>query len=192
MFKFKASGSNDVYLGVCDAILDGVERGSLIDLMSGECGITRQLGFKKVVAIDSDPKRAPPPEVAEFHEGDLKTMFYSPQASAALSRTYDVAICSDGIEHLDMYAGLMLLRKMARLAPVNIIFTPCGALDVRPERTDGGHVSGWLPEFFTAPEWGTVVIDGYHVGWNGFPALFAFRGVNVEAAERRVGERHNA
>lgn len=118
---------------------------SLIDLCCGRMGNTGQLKFKKSLHIDVTDYEERPKEFEFLKQDVLELPWW-------LNAKYDVALCSDGIEHLSRDDGNRLIRKMEDLSPVQVIFTPLGDYMVNPLTTDPEHHrSGWLAKDF--PKW---------------------------------------
>jgi hypothetical protein len=165
------NGSLELWLKVVREIIGGpTNELVLLDLCCNECTGTKQLGFNRHVGVDVENWSTRPANV-EFHEMDVLEAIRGQVAS----RGCDVCICSDGIEHLPKKEGAKLLKQMARVAPIAIIFTPLGDYMVNPDATSPhDHRSGWKPEEFTAIGWEVSVYPNWHPTLN-CGAFFAWK-----------------
>lgn len=140
---------------------------SLIDLCCGQMGNTHLLKFKDSLHVDVTdyPDR---PRSYKFLKHDVLTL------PPVLNGKFDVALCSDGIEHLSKIDGFLLLNRMPLLAKKNIIFTPLGDHCVDPQaKSPENHRSGWLPKDF--PDgWETQEFPNWHPTL-GIGALWAWK-----------------
>lgn len=128
---------------------------SVIDLCCGRMGNTRLLNFRDSLHVDVTDYEDRPRHY-RFLKHDVLTL------TESLNGMYDVALCSDGIEHLSKADGLKLLDRMTRLSRKRIIFTPLGDYIVEPDTTDPEkHKSGWLPKDFP-PSWETQEFPNWH------------------------------
>ncbi len=163
------NGGGELYLQILNRIIGPTEDKTLLDLCCGAMMHTRLMKFRESLHIDVRdwPER---PREFGFICADVRNI--------TLNRTYDVALCSDGIEHLSKKDGLELLDNMERWSKLPIIFTPLGEQRIVPGSTDpDDHKSGWTPEEFTARGWLTEVYPTWHVGEGGWGcgAFFAWR-----------------
>lgn len=139
---------------------------TLIDLCCGRMGNTGLLRFGRSLHVDlTDYDERP--RSAAFLKHDVLTL------SETLDGLFDVALCSDGIEHLSKPDGMTLIDRMVRLSPRQIIFTPLGEYMVDPGATSPeAHRSGWVPEDFPTG-WDTQVFPNWHPTLN-IGALWAW------------------
>lgn len=177
----KTVGTVEVYMDVMKAICGETTNKSMIDLCCCFAPHTPLLGFKHRDYIDIiDRKLDHPEEQKHFMKRDVLTI--NPEYEGV---HYDVAICSDGIEHMLFEDGKKLLRIMTSLAEKRIIFTPSTDLFGMAEIEDGdpeAHRSLWSPEWFREYGWNVVYFPNYHEVWNG-GAFFAWsikQGLPVE------------
>lgn len=158
------TGSGELYLSVLRRIIGPTESLSLLDLCCGEMTHTNQMKFSKSLHVDilDWPTR---PQNLEFLCMDvLKCDF--PENS------FDVVLCSDGLEHFQKVDGLALLAKMEKWAKkVAVIFTPIGDYMINPAANGDPHAhkSGWLPSEFKDveiyPDWHPTLNLGAFFAW---------------------------
>lgn len=145
---------------------------SLLDLCCGEMTGTRLLDFHSTLGVDVKdwPQRW---NGARFTKSDVLNKLAELPASL-----FDVALCSDGIEHLPDGDGLHLITQMERVAQLAIIFTPLGPYltgQGDPNSPDS-HKSAWMPSDFQDLGWKTLAFPNWHMGL-GVGAFFAWHGV---------------
>lgn len=158
---------HDLYLTKLREIIGPTEDLYFIDLCCGECTHTRELQFKEHHGVDliNWPNR---PQHIKLFQHDVTTK--NPPL-----RYYDVALCSDGLEHLSREAGLQLLKKMERWARLPIIFTPMGRYLVDETATDPHtHKSGWTADEFRMMGWKAEEFPFWHPTLN-LGAFFAWK-----------------
>lgn len=172
-------GNIDIYMMVLRAICGETKDKSMIDLMCAFAPNTPKLGFSHRIYVDIiDRVLDHPEEQHRFLKMDVLKVRHS--------EMYDVAICSDGIEHLHKDDGFMLLKVMQTLSKKQIIFTPLTDLFGMAESNNHdpeAHRSLWTPD--DLPGWATIVFPDYHRVWNG-GAFFAFNCENLEEEFERV------
>lgn len=162
------TGCEALYLRELYSIIGPTEDKTLLDLCCGEMTVTRKMKFRDSLHVDVQdcPNR---PREFTFYQTDALGLF------PLGMETFDVALCSDGIEHLEKAYGLDLLRKMEGMSRVPIIFTPLGEYKLAPGSDNpDDHKSGWLPEEFRARGWRTSVFPGWHEVL-GIGAFFAWK-----------------
>lgn len=168
------TGSTNLYMSVLSLIIGHpIEEPmalTLLDLCCGEMTHTRLMKFQKSMHLDVHDWPGRPKEFV-FFPFDVRTVQIAP-------KSYDVCLCSDGIEHLTKEEGLKLLDNMEQWSFLPIIFTPLGEQRLVPGSTDpDDHKSGWTPEEFEARGWETEVYESWHRDspkWN-CGAFFAWK-----------------
>jgi hypothetical protein len=149
-------GNLKMYEKVYHAIIgEGIENKTMIDLCSCEATFTKTLPFKHKTYVDLVDWGIPV-EAGLFVKADVLS------EHECFHKHYDVANCSDGIEHLRKHDGLILLEKMKNMSDKQVLFTPLGEYLVQDEsNTDpNNHKSGWWPEDFDG--FGAIVAPRYH------------------------------
>lgn len=173
-------GSIEVYMDVMRAICGETEGKSMIDLMCAFAPNTPKLGFSKRCYVDVLPR--------ELDHKEEQMFFFQMDVlkiSSVWSTPFDVAICSDGIEHLDFDQGKDLIQNMIAISHKQIIFTPLD--DIFGMANDGdndpeAHRSLWKPHDLA---WNSIVFPDYHKEWNG-GAWFGWRSPWMEDEFNRV------
>lgn len=151
----------------------------MIDLCSCEATVTRNLNFREKTYVDILDCWEIPGQMDRFVCADVLG------DHPCLRQHYDVAYCSDGIEHFAKEDGLRLLSRMNDLADKQILFTPLGEYCVEPESTDPrSHKSGWMPEDF--PGFAVIVAPNYHPSLNNLGAFWVWWCRDIEEDFRRV------
>jgi hypothetical protein len=164
-------GSLDLWLDVMLHLLDqhfpSGKPLSLLDLCCGEMTNTSRLHFAHSVHVDVQDMPNRPPGFRFIHADVLAD-------HPVFHEHYDVALCSDGIEHLRTGQAAELLLKMEKCATLAVLFTPLGDYMVEPDATHPDrHKSGWLPETFrdigfhtaTFPNWHPTLNCGAFFAW---------------------------
>ena len=164
-------GTIEVYMDVMRAICGPTEGRSMADLMCCTAPNTPKLGFSKRTYIDIiDRKLDDPKEQQFFRHMDV---FKDPQF---MWGHVDVAICSDGIEHLYLEDGYKLIDLMETVSTRHLIFTPLdnifGIDTVNGDENPEHHRSLWHPRML--PGWASIVFPDYHKVYGG-GAFFSFR-----------------
>ncbi|HEY8660092.1 MAG TPA: hypothetical protein VIM07_00750 [Chitinophagaceae bacterium] len=173
-------GSGEVYLKILKAICGDTENKSMVDLMCHHAPYTQMLGFKTKTYIDIlDRKLDNTDDQKYFICNDIFNFLKKNEI------IYDVAICSDGIEHLPKDKGFELIELMLTNSEMQIIFTPLGEymVTVETDINPDSHKSGWLPEDFKG--WSSIVIPNFHPKLN-TGAFFAWHCDNIEHDFERV------
>ena len=153
------TGSLDLWLDVLLWILAEHARDgplSLIDLCCGEMTNTSRLIFAHSVHVDVQdcPLR---PQNYKFIQTDVCA------DHPVFEEHYDVALCSDGIEHLTVEQAVRLVRRMEDIADLAVIFTPLGDYIVEPGTTHPDrHKSGWIPLSFHGLGFHTMTFPNWH------------------------------
>ncbi len=96
---------------------------------------------------------------------------------------YDVAICSDMLEHLKKVDGRILLHYMWLAAKKRIVFTPIGEYNLTDDDNPDSHRSGWTADDFK--NYATIAFPQFHPQLN-VGAFFAFHCSNLEQEFERV------
>lgn len=162
------TGSGELYLSILRRIIGPTDDKTLLDLCCGEMTQTRHLKFKGVLGVDliDWPNR---PEQFTCWVRDVRGL------DKISPIPFDVALCSDGIEHLQKKDGVELVKDMERHARLPIIFTPLDAYKLNPDSTDPDiHKCVWKPEEFEAMGWTTEVFPKWHESL-GIGAFFAWK-----------------
>jgi len=151
---------------------------SLIDLMCGFAPHTPKLGFKDRTYTDLIDRSL-----------DIKSEqpFFTQQdvLQTPTNKYYDVAICSDGIEHLFERDGYKLLLIMNHISDKHYIFTPTTGFgfanegDLNPQQ----HRSTWTPDML--PGYAFVIFPKMHKQWKS-GGFFAWTCRDIEKDFERV------
>lgn len=176
-------GTIEVYLDVMRALCGNTKGKSMIDLMCAFAPNTPKLGFEKRTYIDFlDRKLDHASEQNNFFQGDVTQIF-----RFVRNVVLDVAICSDGIEHLLKDDGMQLLVDMRNLSKKQILFTPLGEIFKLAEidnQDPESHRSLWTPEdiekinsedgfpITLGQPYACIVFPDYHKVWNGGAFFF--------------------
>lgn len=124
---------------------------------------SRKLKFKSSVHIDVEDFELRPKEF-RFIQTDVLG------DHPVFSERFDVALCTDGIEHFLKEDGLRLANRMTQLADLSIVFTPLGDYKVDTQsRCPHAHKSGWRTG--DLPGWQCMVFPNWHVSL-GIGAVF--------------------
>jgi len=146
-------GNGDLHLAILKAICGDTSNKSMVDLMCHRAPYTPRLGFKERTYVDiQDREFDYPEEKKNFLLLDV--MDYTPP------RTFDIALCLDGIEHLSHEAGWELIALMQGIATLPIIFTPLGEVSITNDAHPDSHKCGWYPE--ELPTWNSLVFPDWH------------------------------
>lgn len=173
-------GNIDIYMQVLRAICGDTAGKSMIDLMCCTAPNTPKLGFSERWYVDiMDRILDHPDEQKFFHKHNALSVH------RFMAYEVDVAICSDGIEHLTVEDGHKLLEVMNLIGHKQIIFTPLGELwlEKTPSNDPEAHRSAWYPEMI--PGWASIVFPDYHKKW-GVGAFFAWKCDDIEKDFERV------
>ena len=179
------AGSGDLYLVVMKAICGDTANKSMVDLMCHHAPYTPMLGFKDRLYVDLlDRGMDHKEEQVNFLRMDIWKFFFEYR-----NRSWDVMICSDGIEHLHKKQGYEMLSHMKSMSDKSIIFTPLGDCNISNDNHPDSHKSGWLPEDFSS-EYAVLVFPDFHptikVG-----AFFAWRCSGIQQDFDRVKKELN-
>lgn len=164
-------GSLELYTRTMLEILGDTERLTLLDLCCGELSHVSQMKWKESLHVDALdwPSR---PKDAAFVCGDAIDVSLKLLGDG---KRFDVALCSDGLEHFPIQSGFRLLSVLERIADVAIIFTPIGQLgSMIPDSQDPHqHKSAWTPDDFKCLGWNVAAFQNFHPGWE-IGAFFAW------------------
>lgn len=177
-------GSGELYLKVLKAICGDTADKSMIDLMCYHAPYTSQLGFAERTYVDiQDRGIDKKDEQAYFVKADV--FDYMRDAE----RAWDIAICSDGIEHLFKYKAPHFLWLMEGLSEKQIIFTPTRDKNIVNDSDPDSHKSSWTPDDFEA--YAIIEFPDFHPTLNQ-GAFFAFKcGKIINEFERVKNELKN-
>jgi hypothetical protein len=154
----QSEGSFETYQTIIAEIFGPeTEKQSLIDLCCGECTMSRNYPFKTKLYVDILEWPTMPPETRKtFVQTDVLG------DHEIFNRKYDVANCSDGIEHFARNKGLELIARMELISSKQVFFTPIGPLWLHPESdTDPtSHKSFWYPS--DLPTYAHIELPNYH------------------------------
>lgn len=172
-------GSFPLYEKVIRAIIGSkIKEETLIDLCSCEATVTRNLEFKEKIYVDALDCWNIPNQMHNFIQADVLG------DHKCFKKHYDIANCSDGIEHLVKEDGFKLIERMKAISDKQILFTPLGEHMVETGNPDPKcHKSGWWPEDFEG--FATIVAPDYHPTL-GIGAFWAWRCENIERDFKRV------
>lgn len=178
-------GSGEIYLKVLKAICGDTTDKSMVDLMCHRAPYTPLLGFKDRIYVDiQDRGLDHKKEQKYFIQADvfeyLKNQAYP---------NFDVAICSDGIEHLSNSDGFHFLYWMREKSSKQILFTPLGDLQVITNNLHpDSHKSGWTPEkvnIYMPYQFAYIVFPNFHPSLN-TGAFFFWHCENIQQDFERV------
>lgn len=175
-------GSGEIWMDVVKAICGDTDGKSLLDLMCYRAPHTPQLGFKTPVYVDvQDRDFDYPREKKSFVKWDVRKIMDC--RLVVNNAPFDVAICSDGVEHLSKEEGRVLKNNIDFLARKSVFFTPLGPISIGEEIGPDAHQSGWYPDDF----WGyaLIVFPDFHPTLN-CGAFFAFRCPELENEFNRI------
>lgn len=172
-------GNGTIYLDILKAICGDTKGKSMVDLMCHHAPYTPLLGFKDRLYVDVLDRGLDHPEEQKYFV--CSDVFVYTFENSHMH--YDVAICSDGIEHLKKQAGRDFIWTMRLQSGKAILFTPLGEYAVTNEDNPDSHRSGWLPE--DLPEFATVVLPDFHPTLN-VGAFFAWHTKDIKQDFERV------
>jgi hypothetical protein len=172
-------GDIDLYMRVLRAICGDTVGKSMIDLCCAFAPNTPKLGFEMRDYVDLLPR------VLDHREEQQNFIQRDVLEIGNDHLHYDVAICSDGIEHFLPKDGKKLLDVMQKISDKQIIFTPLGELwlEKTPTSDPEAHRSAWYPSML--PGWACIVFPDYHKEW-GVGAFWAWKCENIEQDFERV------
>lgn len=149
-------GSFPLYERVIEAIMGSKTCDlSLIDLCCCEATVTRKLNFKEKTYVDVLDCWDIPGQMDRFIQTDVLG------DHEIFKKRYDIANCSDGIEHLTKENGFKLVERMKTISDKQILFTPLGNYMVENDNPDPKcHKSGWFAEDFEG--FASIVCPNYH------------------------------
>ena len=178
------NGSFPLYENIIRAIIGPkMTEQSFIDLCSCEATITRNLQFKEKTYVDVLDCWDIPGQMDKFIQTDVLG------DHEIFNKHYDIANCSDGIEHLSKEEGFRLIERMKNISDKQILFTPLGNYMIEVGNPDPKcHKSGWHPEDFEG--FASIVCPIYHptLGENGLGAFWVWKCDDIEADFQRVND----
>ena len=191
MFKLEYPnfGSADLQIKVMNAICGDVADKTLIDLCCGEAPQTGLMPFKEKTYVDVVNRTLPYGQT--MIQSDV--FDFLKQAAKDFS-IYDVAICTDAIEHFREKEAVELVLKTAFIAKQYIFFTPlgeyCTTYDINCNNPDS-HKSGWTPELVEekiGEGFAHIVFPNWHptLSDNGLGAFFFWKSNDTEGDFKRV------
>lgn len=177
-------GNGEIYLDMMRAICGDTSDKSMLDLMCHHAPYTAQLGFKDRTYVDIQDRGLDFKEERQyFVKTDVFDFLYNSD------RSWDVAICSDGIEHVYKHKGAHLLWLMDGLSEKQIIFTPTRDKNLAMDSDPDSHKSSWAPDDFEA--YAIIEFPDFHPTLNQ-GAFFAFKcGRIIDEFERVKKELKN-
>lgn len=154
--ELKNNGSYEFYEEVINAIIgNNTEDKTFIDLCCCEATVTRKLKFKEKTYVDVLDCWEIPGEMDRFVQADVLG------DHPIFNKKYDIANCSDGIEHLTRDDGFRLVERMKNISDKQILFTPLGNYMIEEGNPDPKcHKSGWFAEDFVG--FASIVCPQYH------------------------------
>ena len=150
-------GDGEVYLSIMNIICGDVCDKSMIDLCCHKAPYTSRLGFKQRTYVDIlDRGLDDINEQGKFVQSDVIGFLKQ------TNDRYDVAICSDGIEHFLEKDGHELISLMESVSDKQIIFTPFGEvmMNIYLDNHYDTHKSGWTPDML--PDYLSIVLPNFH------------------------------
>lgn len=181
------TGNGEIYMDVMRAICDDPREKSMLDLMCHKAPYTPLLGFKTPVYVDIQERDFDfPKEKRSFVKWDVRKIMDC--RLVVNNAPFDVAICSDGLEHLTEDEGIMLLKNMNFLSHKQVLFTPLGELDVCNDDHPDNHRSGWFPamiDFIMKGHFAYIVFPDFHKSINA-GAFFFWHCADIEKDFKRV------
>lgn len=176
-------GNIEVYMKVLRAICGETQGKSMVDLCCAFAPNTPKLGFEKRAYVDVIDRVLDHKEEQQYFVH--QNVFGYTHDIKKSNEIFDVAICSDGIEHLYHLKAIHLLDEMKKISYKQIIFTPLGELWLEKIPTDNpeAHRSAWYPEML--PRWASIVFPDYHREWK-VGAFFSWNCPDIEKDFERV------
>ena len=175
----KNKGSYELFDEIIKSIIgDEITNQTFIDLCSCEATATRNLPFKEKTYVDALDCWNIPGQMHNFIQADVLG------DHACFNKKYDVANCSDGIEHLSREDGFRLVERMKKISSKQILFTPLGEYMVEVGNPDPKcHKSGWYPEDFEG--FASIVFPNWHPAL-GIGAFWVWRSDNLQEEFERL------
>lgn len=149
------TGSGELLVDVMKIICGDTSEQSMVDIMCHHAPYSPMLGFKKRKYVDINNR--PLDHVNEQQYFILSDVF---EFFNNNKERYDTIMCMDGIEHLSVNEGYILLEECKKVSDKQIIFTPLGEYMVGTDKNPDCHRSGWLPEML--PDWLAIVFTNFH------------------------------
>ena len=172
-------GSYELFDKIIKAIIgDKISDQTFIDLCSCEATATRNLPFKEKTYVDALDCWVIPGQMDRFIQTDVLG------DHPCFDKKYDVANCSDGIEHLIKEDGFRLIEKMKKISSKQILFTPLGEYMVEVGNPDPKcHKSGWVSSDFEG--FASIVCPNWHPTL-GVGGVWAWRSDDLKSEFERV------
>ena len=178
-------GNEEVYLDVLKAICGDTQGKSMVDLMCHKAPYTPKLGFEKRTYVDIQFRGLDFKEEERFFHNRDVIEFIHDGYWRDKSFFVDVAICSDGIEHLSREDGFELLNGMEQRSYKQIIFTPTRDFNLSTDNNPDSHKSSWAPQYFITMGYAVIDFPDFHKQMDQ-GAFFAFHCINTEVEFERV------
>jgi len=171
------SGSGKLWVDIVGIICGDTSDKSMIDIMCHHAPYTSLLGFKERTYVDITNRPLDNIDEQQFFVVSDVIEYLTDHSN----NNFDVAICSDGIEHLTIETGYKMLSLMDEISDKQIIFTPLGKYMVTEDLNDkspDSHRSGWTPNML--PNYLSIVFPNFHPSLNSG----AWFGVNCNEQEK--------
>lgn len=170
-------GSGELYLQIMKSICGDTSDKTLLDIMCHTAPYTPQLGFKERTYIDIQNR---PLDFKEEQKNFIKSDVLR---WLKKGKQYDCMICSDGIEHLSVRDGRLVVSLMERYSEKQIIFTPLGYCKMERDNPHDIHRSGWHPDYFEG--WAKIILPQFHPSLN-IGAFFVFHCEGIKEDFKRI------
>lgn len=171
------TANDQLFLRVLRTIIGPEPIHSRIDLCCNIARLTRYLPGQDKVYVD----------IVEHDLGSEQPYFVKADVRedhAVFNRHYDLATCTDGIEHLHANEGLDLIEKALKISDKCIFFTPLGYTRMEPgDPHPDMHRSLWSPKQFR--DWGCITYPNYHSAL-GIGAFFFWHCKDIKKDFQRV------
>lgn len=177
-------GNGEIYLDVLRAICGDTSGKSMVDLMCHKAPYTHQLGFRKRMYVDIQFRGLDDIEEECFFKESEVCKFLNDWYRNK-EDVFNVAICSDGIEHLFVEDAYDLLTGMEFCSYKNIIFTPTRDFNLAIDNNPDSHKSSWEPDDFLKRGYSVINFPDFHKQMNQ-GAFFAWTCSNIEEDFERV------
>jgi hypothetical protein len=185
LIEIQNTGSYELYEKISRSIIGPqMAEQTFIDLCCCEATVTRRYEFREKTYVDVLDCWHIPGQMHRFVQADVLG------EHEIFDKQYNIAYCSDGIEHLLKEDGFRLIEKMEKISSKQILFTPLGEYLVDASNPDPkGHKSGWHPNDF--PGFAAIVAPNYHPTLN-IGAFWVWKCQDIEADFERVSQHlHN-
>jgi hypothetical protein len=150
-------GSGELWLDIMRIICGDTGGKSMLDACCHKAPYTSKLGFSERTYVDiQDRPLDDPNEQKYFIKADIVEYLVKTE------HVFDVAICSDAVEHFSFSDGYNLIWLMSFKSYKTIFFTPLGACMIQNKETNDpdAHRTGWIPEMFEG--YLSIVLPNFH------------------------------